>query len=115
MLHPSAQTEDLLDSIPIPCQKVIEFRGYPDLTHFQTAMAFVGTVGGTPIAAVQRRFGKKEREVFMQGALIALDEQQIISACTFGVLAKPTLGVQCIRRDDASSQEDWREKLLLMG
>ena len=82
------------DSIPIACQKVIEFGRGPQETVFQAPMAFVAGAGGAPIEAVSRRFLKKEGQVFVEGRLILFDHQQIVCSCSDDLLAKIVLGIE---------------------
>ena len=101
MFHPPSYTEDLPDSRPIACQKVIQFGRCPQETVFQTSMTFVAGAGGAPIEAVKRRFLKEEGHIFRKGRLIVLDGEQVVASCGENLLAEMAMRKKSIGTYDA--------------
>ena len=64
MFDASAHAKDLPHAGPVARQEVIEFGGDGDQAVFEASMSFGGGRSAAPIAAIQWRLTKKEREIF---------------------------------------------------
>src|SRR5260370_22045169 len=65
MFDASAHAKDLPHAVPVARQESIEFGGDGDQAVFEASMSCVGGRSAAPIATIQWRLTKKERELFI--------------------------------------------------
>jgi hypothetical protein len=74
-------------------------------------MSFVGGRGGAPIEAIDGRFVKEERQILVQGGLILLDKEKIVSSSSNDLPTNAPLRVKRISTDQAPLEQEWSEEI----
>src|SRR5579883_1818575 len=87
------EPEDLLDSRPSSRQPLIQFGTGDQFPPFQASMPFGTGLHVSPVTAIGRWLRKEEAQVFLQGRLVGLGEEDVIAPKAVNVCTARLLGV----------------------
>src|SRR5262249_1831229 len=115
MVKAATQAKYLANPWPTACQKVIEFRRSNQGSLLNPTMACINRLRQTPIAAIHRRFGKKELQILFERGLITLGKEEVISTRRGNTGTRLRMRMQRICAEDPPFYIQRREKLLHTG